>query len=565
MMYKFAPLLKQGDYEMWRLRIEQYFQIQDYALWDIIENGNSFNPVARTTTNADSTSTSTIPCPVTTEEKAQKKNDVKSNTNEVNTANVQVSTANSSVSTDSTLDSTANLSDATVYAFLANQPNESQLQVKCRCPRNQESRARNQDSSRRTVNVEETASKAMVAIDGASFMELQLQMMKYLYHLALMASLNSEEFQQPEFKGYGFKDNKSVCENSSNEIKKTNDAGKIKIGYSDCNEDDYEVMGEGPTHTVESQHTPIASPPTSQPTTSQPMSSQEQPSQVPILNYHTDFLSPHHIHSTPTPGIMIHLSQKAGDILSRLKKGFMVIGSYKSWLKKVKHWKAKLKSTTERRKARMVIYDDKEDLVLEDTSKQGRMTETEYEEVEIDLNQTNNDLQRLTPTKVTQGEEQCQESSEAQLSVLSAAKILADASQEKNTDEKVAQKLNDEEMTREEQERIDFEKALELQNQLDEREETDNIDWNTVDEQVRKTELDTRWVYFKGMSLKVRTHRLKKSIIRLLNLFKNDTEVIKTKRICRRDTTSREFQEVTGTAEASKSENLFKNNPTLKN
>ncbi|GKE04608.1 hypothetical protein Tco_1396626 [Tanacetum coccineum] len=71
------PLLKQGDYEMWRLRIEQYFQIQDYALWDIIENGNSFNPVARTTTNADGTSTSTIPGPVTTEEKAQKKNDVK--------------------------------------------------------------------------------------------------------------------------------------------------------------------------------------------------------------------------------------------------------------------------------------------------------------------------------------------------------------------------------------------------------------------------------------------------------------------------------------------------------
>ncbi|GKC59856.1 hypothetical protein Tco_1087454 [Tanacetum coccineum] len=67
------PLLKQGDYEMWRLRIEQYFQIQDYALWDIIENGNSFNPVARTTTNADGTSTSTILGPVTTEEKESKK------------------------------------------------------------------------------------------------------------------------------------------------------------------------------------------------------------------------------------------------------------------------------------------------------------------------------------------------------------------------------------------------------------------------------------------------------------------------------------------------------------
>ncbi|GKF54899.1 ribonuclease H-like domain-containing protein, partial [Tanacetum coccineum] len=37
----------------------------------------------------------------------------------------------------------------------------------CRGPRNQDSRIRNQDSSRRTVNVEETSSKAMVAIDGA--------------------------------------------------------------------------------------------------------------------------------------------------------------------------------------------------------------------------------------------------------------------------------------------------------------------------------------------------------------------------------------------------------------
>ncbi|GKA28188.1 zf-CCHC domain-containing protein [Tanacetum coccineum] len=81
-------------------------------------------------------------CPVTTEEKAQKKNDVKARsmllmalpnehqltfnqykdaktfTNEVNTTNVQVSTTNSHISTADTPDSTANLSDATVYAFL---------------------------------------------------------------------------------------------------------------------------------------------------------------------------------------------------------------------------------------------------------------------------------------------------------------------------------------------------------------------------------------------------------------------------------------------------------------
>ncbi|GKE58637.1 hypothetical protein Tco_1497822, partial [Tanacetum coccineum] len=69
------PLLKQGDYEMWQLRIEQCIQLQDYALLDIIENGNSFIPVARTTTHADGTSTSTITGPLTVEERILKRND----------------------------------------------------------------------------------------------------------------------------------------------------------------------------------------------------------------------------------------------------------------------------------------------------------------------------------------------------------------------------------------------------------------------------------------------------------------------------------------------------------
>ncbi|GKG22183.1 hypothetical protein Tco_0387486, partial [Tanacetum coccineum] len=57
--------------------IESYIQLQDYALWEIIKDGNSFKPVARTTTNADGTSTLTIPGAVTTDEKIQKKNDLK--------------------------------------------------------------------------------------------------------------------------------------------------------------------------------------------------------------------------------------------------------------------------------------------------------------------------------------------------------------------------------------------------------------------------------------------------------------------------------------------------------
>ncbi|GJV06491.1 hypothetical protein Tco_1344147 [Tanacetum coccineum] len=70
------PILKQGEYDMWRLRIEQYFQIQDYTLWDIIENGNSFKPEAKTT-EEEGTTTTVIPGPVSAEEKLQKRNDVK--------------------------------------------------------------------------------------------------------------------------------------------------------------------------------------------------------------------------------------------------------------------------------------------------------------------------------------------------------------------------------------------------------------------------------------------------------------------------------------------------------
>ncbi|GJV65930.1 hypothetical protein Tco_1476758 [Tanacetum coccineum] len=163
---------------------------------------------------------------------------------------------------------------------------------------------------------------------------------------------------------------------------------------------------------------------------------------------------------------------------------------------KDKYLEDKLKSTTERRRARMVILDDEEDLISEDPSKQGRMTETEYEEVDY----------------------------EVQLDVLSAAKILADTSRERvktyksytrrrstvssrdstarglfstakeilSTNKRIAQKLNEEEMAkvaaREEQERIDFEKALELQKQLDKMEETDNIDWSIVVEQDTEVE-----------------------------------------------------------------------------
>ncbi|GJR78962.1 ribonuclease H-like domain-containing protein, partial [Tanacetum coccineum] len=110
---------------------------------------------------------------------------------------------------------TANLSDATVYAFLANQPNRSQLvhedlkqiheddleEMDLKSPRNQESRPgnhdngnRNQDSSRRTVNVEETSPKVMVAINGAGFDWSFMAEEEVTTNIALMAFSDSEVY-----------------------------------------------------------------------------------------------------------------------------------------------------------------------------------------------------------------------------------------------------------------------------------------------------------------------------------------------------------------------------------
>ncbi|GJZ93205.1 ribonuclease H-like domain-containing protein, partial [Tanacetum coccineum] len=59
-----------SEYEMWLIRIKQYFQVQDYALWEVIENGNSL-------AQENGTSVTKMLVPVTAEEKTNKKNDVK--------------------------------------------------------------------------------------------------------------------------------------------------------------------------------------------------------------------------------------------------------------------------------------------------------------------------------------------------------------------------------------------------------------------------------------------------------------------------------------------------------
>ncbi|GJR72871.1 hypothetical protein Tco_0085236 [Tanacetum coccineum] len=71
------PMLKLGEYEMWEIRIKQYFQIQDYALWEVIENENSWVPIPVTATETGPSTGLKMTVPSTAEEKICKKNDVK--------------------------------------------------------------------------------------------------------------------------------------------------------------------------------------------------------------------------------------------------------------------------------------------------------------------------------------------------------------------------------------------------------------------------------------------------------------------------------------------------------
>ncbi|GJW90950.1 ribonuclease H-like domain-containing protein [Tanacetum coccineum] len=243
-----------------------------------------------------------------------------SSTNNVNTANVHVSTGSTPVSTASTNNSIACLSDATIYAYLATQPNGSQvvhedleqihkddldemdlkwqlalLSMKgrkfyqrtgkkiiingsdiagydkkkvecfnchkfghfareCRNPRSQENRNRSQDSSRRTVNVEESSSKAILdQLIGNQISDNNKKGLGYnvvpppltgLFAPPSIDLSNSglEKFKQPEFEGYGVKVNKGASENVSKEVKKTSDAPIIEDWVSDCDEDETVVL-----------------------------------------------------------------------------------------------------------------------------------------------------------------------------------------------------------------------------------------------------------------------------------------------------------------------------------
>nr|GEW05999.1 hypothetical protein [Tanacetum cinerariifolium] len=78
------PVLDTGKFEQWQFRIQQYLQHEHYALWEVIEFGDSYK--VPTTTDLNNTTTrkddekSGRTVTITTKDMQRKKNDVKART-----------------------------------------------------------------------------------------------------------------------------------------------------------------------------------------------------------------------------------------------------------------------------------------------------------------------------------------------------------------------------------------------------------------------------------------------------------------------------------------------------
>ncbi|GJZ50228.1 hypothetical protein Tco_0604418 [Tanacetum coccineum] len=65
------PILNLGDYDLWLMRLEQYFLMTDYSLWEVIKNGNK---VLRRTVG---TVEQVYGIPLSAEEKLDQRNEMK--------------------------------------------------------------------------------------------------------------------------------------------------------------------------------------------------------------------------------------------------------------------------------------------------------------------------------------------------------------------------------------------------------------------------------------------------------------------------------------------------------
>ncbi|GJV90814.1 hypothetical protein Tco_1538627 [Tanacetum coccineum] len=124
------PVFNPGEFELWNIRIEQYFLMIDYALWEVIVNGDSPLP-KRTVDGVEQT----YP-PTTAEEKLARKNELKAReaiekrfgcNKESKKTQKTLLKQHSNKAHGSNSANTNSMSDAVIYSFFANQSNSPQL------------------------------------------------------------------------------------------------------------------------------------------------------------------------------------------------------------------------------------------------------------------------------------------------------------------------------------------------------------------------------------------------------------------------------------------------------
>nr|GEU57993.1 retrovirus-related Pol polyprotein from transposon TNT 1-94 [Tanacetum cinerariifolium] len=216
---------------MWVIRIKLYFQVQDYALWEVIENGNSWVSVPQTT-KENGVSVTKMSVPATIKDKINKKNDVKarslllmalpnehqltfSHYNDTKTMfaaietrfggnggqNMAFMTASSTSSTNDV--NTANPAyEASTDLEQIHEDDQKAIdlrwQLSPKAQRNQNGRFRNQDNTRKQGNNEDTSSKAKLTIDGVGFDWSDMAEERVQTNMALMAFSDFEVKQEKE-------------------------------------------------------------------------------------------------------------------------------------------------------------------------------------------------------------------------------------------------------------------------------------------------------------------------------------------------------------------------------
>ncbi|GJS54559.1 hypothetical protein Tco_0627921 [Tanacetum coccineum] len=215
-------------------------------------------------------------------------------------------------------------------------------------------------------------------------------------------------------------------------------------GYSRVNTPLFQTMlvqdqGEGPTIPVVSHHTPTSSPSTLQPpsippsiqTTPVAEEAAPMPYDLPLPRVHSLGSDEGSLSLNELTVLCTSLSKKVESLESELKQTKQTYSTALTKLiKRVKKLEQTIKTSQARRRAKVVISDAEED--EEDPSKQGRSL---IEELDMDAG-----ISLVPPHVADQGrfdDTQVSDQPEEQLGVFSAAKVLADAAEQRRDVENV--------------------------------------------------------------------------------------------------------------------------------